>query len=227
MSDKAAGDIYERLSFGPLPCDRPYAVINMVATIDGKTVSGDLDETVVDLGSKNDHILMRRIESAVDAVVLGANTLRATSSNWQPRAPIRVVVTQSGSINFDSAFFKGQSYVGTSQTAAFKTPTTVGILRAGETRLDPHELLRILRSQLGVERLLILGGSEINALFLAKNLVDELFLTIAPKVKLGRDVPTYAGGKALSREKMLNFDLIEHHQIDGELFLRYRRKELS
>jgi riboflavin biosynthesis pyrimidine reductase len=53
--------------------------------------------------------------------------------------------------------------------------------------------------------------------------VDELFLTIAPKVRLGRDVPTYAGGEALPREAIQRFSLVEHQAVGDEIFLRYRR----
>jgi riboflavin biosynthesis pyrimidine reductase len=84
--------------------------------------------------------------------------------------------------------------------------------------------MRALQSGLGVRRLLILGGSETNAVFLADDLVDELFLTIAPKVKLGRSVPTYAGGEPLARDSLLRFKLLEHHVVESEVFLRYRRE---
>jgi riboflavin biosynthesis pyrimidine reductase len=70
----------------------------------------------------------------------------------------------------------------------------------------------------------VLGGSEINAQVLENNLVDELFMTLAPKIKLGRDVPTYADGNALPRHALQQYDLVEHHAVNNELFLRYRRK---
>jgi riboflavin biosynthesis pyrimidine reductase len=74
-----------------------------------------------------------------------------------------------------------------------------------------------------VEKLYVLGGSEINAELLSRDLVDELFLTVAPKIKLGADTPTFAGGTALPREALLQFELIESQIIGDEVFLRYRR----
>ena len=70
----------------------------------------------------------------------------------------------------------------------------------------------------------MLGGSELNAQLLKADVVDELFLTVAPKIKLGRDVPTYAGGEPLPREAILDFDLLESHVLGDEVFLRYRRR---
>ena len=74
-----------------------------------------------------------------------------------------------------------------------------------------------------VERLLIEGGSELNAALLALDLVDELFWTVAPNVKLGRGVPTYADGEPLPRGSLLSFEIVSVHQVVDELYLRYRR----
>ena len=76
---------------------------------------------------------------------------------------------------------------------------------------------------LDLEKLLILGGSELNAQLIRANLVDELLMTIAPRVKLGRDVPTYADGEPLARESLQQYNLVESHTISNEIFIRYRR----
>ena len=70
---------------------------------------------------------------------------------------------------------------------------------------------------------MIEGGSELNAAILRLNLVDELFLTVAPKIKLGSDIPTYAGGRALERELVQDYKLISSQVKEDEIFLRYRR----
>jgi len=220
-------NIYEDLRFPAAPADRPYTFINMVATIDGKTVSGDRNSNVVDLGSKVDHELMDRIEAASEAVVIGAQTLRATNPRWNPKIPIRVGLTKSGHVPFDAMFFsspEAQAYVACPAKAVFEAPDHVGRINAGVDEVDPVWLSRYLRTELGVERLHVLGGSEVNAQFLRHDLVDELFLTVAPKIKLGRDLPTYAGGEPLPKEALQNYQLVEHHAVDDEIFLRYRRR---
>jgi riboflavin biosynthesis pyrimidine reductase len=83
-------------------------------------------------------------------------------------------------------------------------------------------MVRELR-RLGVKHLLCEGGSELNASLLREGLVDELFLTLAPKIKLGRDVPTYAGGEPLSRALVQQYELVEAHTVGSEIFVRYRR----
>jgi riboflavin biosynthesis pyrimidine reductase len=90
--------------------------------------------------------------------------------------------------------------------------------------VDWETFLRELRIHKKVTHLLVEGGSEINAEFLRRDLVDELFLTLAPKVRLGRDLPTYAGGEPLPSGHLMNFDLVSCRPVENEVFLRYRRR---
>lgn len=220
--------LYGSLEFPPAPPDRPYTFINMVCTIDGKTVSDTREHDVVGLGSKFDQAVMDDIESAADAVLQGGQTLRATNPKWNPKAPVRIGVTKSGKVPFDKQYFSApgsQAYLACPANLVIELPEHVQRINAGKDEVDAVWLARYLRRELEIERLHILGGSEINALFLRHDLVDELFLTIAPKVKLGRDLPTYAGGDPLSEETIQNYALISHHAEGDELFLRYRRRK--
>lgn len=216
--------VYPRLEFGKAPPDRPYVYINMVATIDGKTVSGGRDEPVQDLGSDLDHATMRQIERASDAVLIGAGSLRATKGIHYPRGLKRIVASASGDVPKGSRFFTDEpeaAFIAT--TKGTKVPDGLNVIECGTNQIDWRSLLSTLRSKHGVQKLLIEGGSEINASLLHEDLVDELFLTVAPKVKLGRDVPTYAGGEPLPKDKLLKFRLLSCAQSGDEVFVRYRR----
>lgn len=220
--------IYSALVFPPPPSERPYTFINMVSTIDGKTVSGERDQPVMDLGSKIDHEIMRQIEGAADAIMVGAGSLRATPGLWYPKDKIRIVVTKSARLDFGSRFFSDAPekaiVAGSRQTIRqIGQIGLIGLIEAGEEELDLIELMRELRTDRGIERLLVEGGSELNATLLEADMVDELFLTLAPKIKLGRETPTYAGGDPLPRQRIQKYHLVEHHVVGDEVFLRYRR----
>jgi riboflavin biosynthesis pyrimidine reductase len=197
---------------------RPYLAINMIATLDGKILSGERDEHVMDLGSKFDHATMRTIEAAFDAVIIGAGSLRATPGLWYAPDLRRYVVTRTGNVDYSSRFFADvpeKAVVVTPEAGRVSWPQTIVLTSWIET-------LEQIRNE-GVRRLLCEGGSNLNAQLFAEDLVDELFLTIAPKIKLGRDVPTLADGNPLPRSHLLSFDLVSCQPVDNEIFLRYRR----
>lgn len=210
-------EVYRDLDFPLAPDHRPYVFINMVATIDGKILSGERDEPVVDLGSKTDHALMKRIEASADAVMVGAQTLRAAKKSWNPGSPIRIVVTRSGDLPWDSCFFAGKSIVA---SPGAPDSSDDGVERLGFK--DVGDLLARLKAR-GLRKLLVMGGSSLNAQLFEAGLVDEIFLTITPKIRLGRDVPTIADGNALPRQSIQNYLIVEERRIGDELFVRYRR----
>jgi riboflavin biosynthesis pyrimidine reductase len=169
---------------------------------------------------------MRNIQSQADAVMIGAQTVRITKGLWYPKRLIRVVVTASGKMNQKSRFFTDapeKAIVACPKGVKPSVPKGVQVFSKGQKELDLKSLMRFLRKEKGVRTLLIEGGSELNASVLSLELVDELFLTLAPKIKLGRETPTYAGGKPLPRSKIQTFKLLEENRLGDELFLRYRR----
>jgi riboflavin biosynthesis pyrimidine reductase len=87
-----------------------------------------------------------------------------------------------------------------------------------EGRADLPQLLRSLRSE-GVRALLCEGGPRLHASLEALGLVDELFLTIAPKLT-GGAAPTILEGELPGVAELELAWLLER---DGELFARYRR----
>ena len=196
----------------------------MVATIDGKIVTGNRGEPVEDLGSKIDHLMMRKIQLAAEGVLIGAGAQRSSNKIWYPKELIRFVATRSGNVLFDSRFFSDapdKAFIICPEAA--RIPDGFKAIRAGETDVDWKIALGKIWTELGIKRLLVEGGSDINAQLLASELVDELFLTIAPKIKLGADTPTYADGEALPRDLVQRYTLIEEHRWGDEVFLRYRR----
>lgn len=215
---------YADISFSNSVEKRPYVVMDMVATIDGKIISGERDEPVLDLGSKLDHEAMRNLERAVDAVLIGSRTLAATPVTWKTQARVPLVMSRKGKVNLDHGFLSTEeAIIILPDGVDLVGRTTETVMRSMDPNVDPSEILKKLKKH-GVDRLLILGGSEVNSVFLRDDLVDEIFLTIAPKVKLGADVPTMAGGQPLRRDELLNFDLVTSITIKNEAFLRYRRR---
>ncbi|HEY5815673.1 MAG TPA: dihydrofolate reductase family protein [Solirubrobacterales bacterium] len=88
-----------------------------------------------------------------------------------------------------------------------------------EGRADLPALLRTLRKE-GVKALLCEGGPTLHGSLQAAGLVDELFLTIAPKLSGGGVPPRILEGEL---SDVVPLELAWLLEEDGELFARYRR----
>ncbi len=87
-------------------------------------------------------------------------------------------------------------------------------------RADLPALLRSLREE-GVRALLCEGGPTLHGALQAAGLVDELFLTIAPKLSGGGAPPHILEGEL---DDVVPLELAWLLEQDGELFARYRRR---
>jgi riboflavin biosynthesis pyrimidine reductase len=83
---------------------------------------------------------------------------------------------------------------------------------------DLPELLGVLRAE-GVRAVMCEGGPTLHGSLQAQGLVDELFLTIAPKLSGG------AGPRILEGPlpEVVGMELVWLLEEDGELYARYRR----
>ncbi|MGQ9879537.1 MAG: RibD family protein [Armatimonadota bacterium] len=223
--------LYQQIQFPPAPPDRPYVFVNMVSTLDGKITLGEVGDTAAGLGSPIDQTLMKRLQGNAQAVIIGASTLRAGHVVY-PSSLWRAVVTTSGNIPSDARFFNeapGKTVVFTTekmpeaQRKALQENAHVVVHRADKVNL--RHALHFLRQQLGIERLLCEGGGVLNFEMFAQGLVDEWFLTITPKVKGGSHIPTSVEGEGLPRERVVLMQIVSVYEHEGELYLRYRRRE--
>lgn len=222
--------------------DRPYVIMNMVSTVDGKSTLG---QTAAGIGSRTDWLLMRQIRAGVDAILCGAGTLRAelvdprvdpagaavrVGRGQQPQ-PLAVAV--SASLDLDP----GQRFLvnGRERTVVLTTSAAPTARRARLARYatlvdcdgdDPATVdlaagTRRLRGEFGVTRLLSEGGPSLNQRLLEAGLIDELFWTIAPKLA-GGSGPGLLAGPEPAVASRAGLDLLTLHEHDGELFARYR-----
>lgn len=85
--------------------------------------------------------------------------------------------------------------------------------------IDLEERLHALRGE-GVRAVLCEGGPRLHGSLQAAGLVDELFLTIAPKLS-GGEAPRILEGELPA---VASLELVWLLEEDGELFARYRRR---
>jgi riboflavin-specific deaminase-like protein len=227
-----AGGIYEDLELPPperTETPRPYVIINMVSSVDGRTaVEGKSSR----LGSETDRQTMRTLRSRADAVMIGAGTLRAERLSLgldEPsgRQPLAVIATKTGDVPLESNLIVGEHQevlVITTQDAPKnlddRLRESARVLRAPATpsgAINLGEALEVLRARHTVEVLLVEGGPSLNHALISQNLADELYLTLAPKL-LGGTSYELLDGPALAP---IDAKLLSAHLAGSELFLRY------
>lgn len=242
MAERAAPD-YADLTFPPPPPGRPYVILNMVTSIDGRAA---VDGSEAGLGSSEDRRLMRELRSHADVILVGAGTLRATGASprlgnarleamrlsaHKPRLPIAAVLSRSGDLPLDRAFFTATDFEAIVFLSDRCPPEKrAAIAATGRTVVQVPDaapagaVLEILGKDPGAARLLLEGGPGLNALFLREDAVDEVFLTIGPVLVGGEAEPIVAGRAALPRA-VRPMELVScfAHAATGEVFLRYRR----
>jgi riboflavin-specific deaminase-like protein len=213
--------------------DRPYVVTNFALTLDGRaTVHGRSGP----IGSDVDTQMLVGLRAKVDAVMIGAGTMRAerygrilADSDKRsrreraglPHDPLMVIVSGRLDLPWDASLFTdggGRVLIFTASDAEPPhTETPVRLVRHPE-RVDLTEALRYLRAERGVRALLCEGGPRLHAQLLDAGLVDELFVTHAPKIVGGEGPGLAVGLTELVRPVELAWLLSE----GGELFARYR-----
>jgi riboflavin biosynthesis pyrimidine reductase len=196
--------------------ERPLVAMNFVATLDGRaTIEGRSGP----IGSEADTAMLAGLRTRFEAVMIGAGTMRV--ERYGPMKALLVLVSGRLDLPWDAPVFSegGEVLIFTaSETDPPQTAATIEVVRH-EGAVNLVEALRYLRHERGVRALLSEGGPHLHAQMQADGLVDDLFLTIAPKLS-GGGAPRIVEG---SLPAVAELELAWLLEEGGELFARYRR----
>jgi riboflavin-specific deaminase-like protein len=219
---------------------RPYLILNMASTLDGRA---SIEGRSGAIGNRADRELFHALRANVDAVMAGAGTVRverygriipnaATREHRLQRGledePLACIVSARLSLPDDLPLLNEPAarVVIVTPSAASLTGASAQIeyVRAdSDGRLDLRLAMRKLSERFGVRTLLCEGGPHLNGELLQAGLVDELFLSLAPKLTGGEDVTGEAlrilAGATFSEP--LELELLGALENESHLFLRY------
>ena len=214
------------------PAERPYVVLNMVATLDGKA---SVEGRTRAMSSEADRLLFHHLRTQVDAVLVGATTvavegygriaksdeLRAKREREGLSADALAVIASARlSLPAEAKLLHeaGQRVlIATGSEARLEgVSADVDYLRVGD---DLRVLLARLRAEYGVRSVLCEGGPTLNSYLFAAGLVDELFLSISPQISGGTSAPTIVDGRPLMQPR--DARLIWLYEAEGGLFGRW------
>ena len=193
---------------------RPHVGICMVSSLDGSTVVSGKSGP---LSSALDTEVLFTLRELADMIVVGAGTVRAEGYGAPSKAGQRIgVVTTSGDLDVDSDLFTSGAgfFICTDSTPDRGVET----LRVGSDHIDLDQAIRRLPEiSPDVAFVQAEGGARLNGALLDAGVVDELHLTLSPRL-VGGDGPRLATG---SGDVTCDLDLV-HLAVDDDSFVYTR-----
>jgi 5-amino-6-(5-phosphoribosylamino)uracil reductase len=188
--------------------------------------------------SRADRDRLFRLRAEADLLLVGAGTVRAEGlaptvrnprfeslRGDRPAHPAVAVVSRGQDLPWDAPYFRQRE-----QEMFLVTDRATDATRARCTELQIPcvemqgrglgHALRCLQ-ELGYRRILAEGGGHLVHSLLSEDLVERLYLTLAPVILAGERAPTLATGAALPRPHRWKLDRVR--QVEDELHLSYTR----
>lgn len=207
-------------------------------TVDGKiaTTSGDSA-----ISSRDDLIRVHELRASADGIMVGISTVLADNPRLTVRLarkrvkrkdPARIVIDSTGKIPLDSLILLTASRIKTivavTKLAHIDTlrkikKTGAIVIVSGRQTVNLKKVFSIIK-QMGIRKILVEGGGEINWSLLRLGIVNELIVTIAPKIVGGRQATTLVEGQGYRRiSQGIKLHLKQAQiQNNGELVLHYK-----
>ncbi|MER7576593.1 dihydrofolate reductase family protein [Streptomyces sp. NPDC126514] len=212
----------------------PYVLLSAAVSLDGY-----LDDTGPErllLSSPADFDRVDEVRASVDAILVGAGTIRADNprllvnsparraarmSAGRPEYPLKVTVSGSGELDAGANFWHtgGEKVVYTTEKGAQRARAAglaADVVALGPD-LDWRRLLADLHSR-GVRRLMVEGGGRVHTQLLQEGLADELQLVLAPLFVGDPSAPRLFGPGGYQRGRLR---LVESRRIEDVVLMRY------
>ncbi|HKG53113.1 MAG TPA: dihydrofolate reductase family protein [Anaerolineales bacterium] len=223
--------------------NRPFVFINVAMTADGKLDTFERKGSAI--SSQGDKERVDQMRAGADAIMVGGRTLldedpkltvksevlraERVASGLSPN-PMKVGIVTKANIKAESNFLNA----GPADVVIFTTHRTskedlarlksqrVDVYMDATDQVDLQRALAVLR-EIGVERLMVEGGSTLNFELLRLGLVDEVTTYVAPMIFGGESAPTLAAGSGLKRSEAIPLKLIKTETWeDGGVLLKYQ-----
>lgn len=238
-------NVYPNLTFPKTVT--PYFYSNFVSTIDGKVqVLKDTDK-YWPLGSRLDYATLIDLRTYADVLIHGKKTaghptvkslskpeFRETRKKHGKTQPILyIVISNHPDESLVTAFENPAAWVKLMLVTTEKAVVSealakaVEVKRCGENIVDLQQLRSYFQEEKMVN-ILVEGGPHLMGTFFEENLIDEIFLTITPKI-VGNEknqTLTMVEGVLLPPDKVQTFSLISTIPIEDELYLRYKKNSI-
>jgi 5-amino-6-(5-phosphoribosylamino)uracil reductase len=225
--------------------ERPKVLINFASSLDGKInpAPGRRSGRFMMSRHREDFRRMVTLRAQADAILIGAGNLRvddpdlaipqdertARRAAGQPE-PLRIVVTGGGDgITPEMKIFDstrgGPAIVAHTGRMPAEVRARLGpvaeLVELGDFTVAMPDLLGWLSGR-GVRTLLCEGGGDLCSQLFAARAVDEVYLTLTPRILGGAHAPTMVDGAGFGPDEIPDAALTSVEQAGDELYLRYQ-----
>ncbi len=218
---------------------RPYVVLSVATSLDGYIDDATPERLL--LSDDEDLDRVDDVRAGVDAILVGAGTIRADNprlmvrseerrakriADGRPESPVKVTITASGNIDPRARFFATGAIDKIVYTTDAVAPALSDRMGAAATvvglegGVDPADVLADLAAR-GVERLMVEGGGAMHTMFLSAGLVDELHVVFAPFFVGDAGAPRFVNPSGFPQDSKHRMSLVETRAIGDCVLLRY------
>jgi 2,5-diamino-6-(ribosylamino)-4(3H)-pyrimidinone 5'-phosphate reductase len=179
-------------------------------SIDGKISTRKNDSAI---SSKLDLVRVHKLRSTVDGIMIGISTvleddpmLNVRYSTTGMKNPTRIIIDSKARIPLNSRIIdssnKIQTIIAVTHNASSRKIKEIQkkgaqVLVYGNGKVNLRNLFQQLE-KMGLKKIIVEGGGEINWSVLKLGLVNELVVTISPVIIGGRDAKTLVEGKGFT-----------------------------
>jgi len=218
--------------------ERPYTLLSCSVSIDGYI--GNAASRLL-LSNDADFDRVDEVRASCDAILVGAQTVRADNPRLLVRSPLRrderaarglapspmkVTMTRRAQLDARAAFFtegEAEKLVYCPSPRVVDARSRLGPVATvvdGGSTVEMRRLSTDLAAR-GVERLMVEGGGCVHTQFLTDDLVDELHLVVAPLFVGDSEAPRFVGDGRFPWNPGRRATLADVRQIGDVVLLRY------
>lgn len=215
---------------------RPFITLKLATSQDGKIAQGDNFQNSDDkwITSEQSRKYAHYLRAKNDAILVGANTVRKDNpmldcrlSGLEKYSPKRIILSEKLDIDLNSKIIQTAKSIPTfiaTNNSDHKRFTDLGIKIINFKNLN--DLTQKL-PELGINNLLIEGGSVVATEFLKADLVDKLIWIKAPKIIGKSGIGALQEFDISKFDQDLNFEMTKTRMIEEDLLTEFNRKKQS
>jgi diaminohydroxyphosphoribosylaminopyrimidine deaminase/5-amino-6-(5-phosphoribosylamino)uracil reductase len=216
---------------------RPFCTLKTAMTLDGKIAT--VENASKWISGEDSRKYVHELRQQYSAVMVGINTvlyddplLNTRRIRKKSRDPLKIIVDSSGKIPLDAKVLKmNPQLVIVATTDKMGMTKKRGLERLGAQVLVDLNFLMFSLGKMGIDSVLLEGGSTIAFSALMNGIVDKVVSFIAPKIIGGSAAPSPVGGKGLSlMEDAIGVNDWNYRKIGSDIliegYIRYNNKNI-